>query len=72
MSVAEVVDGDTIKVRLGATNETIRIIGIDTPEVVDPREPVQCFWARSVVLKPPARGTMTLIQSRPMFLPNCG
>lgn len=32
--VTEVVDGDTIKVRL---------IGIDTPETVDPGEDVQCF-----------------------------
>ncbi len=38
--VLEVVDGDTIKVSdLG----TIRLIGIDTPETVDPRKEVQCF-----------------------------
>ena len=41
--VFEVVDGDTVKVRLDNRTESIRIIGIDTPEVVDPREPVQCF-----------------------------
>lgn len=41
--VVEVVDGDTIKVSLAGKTETIRIIGIDTPEVVDPRQPVQCF-----------------------------
>jgi micrococcal nuclease len=40
--VVKVVDGDTIKVAHGGT-ETVRLIGIDTPEVVDPRQPVQCF-----------------------------
>jgi micrococcal nuclease len=38
------VDGDTVIARLprGQT-ETVRILGVDTPEVVDPRKPVQCF-----------------------------
>jgi micrococcal nuclease len=43
-TVTQVVDGDTIRVsRTGAAPETVRLIGIDTPEVVDPRQPVQCF-----------------------------
>ncbi|MDD4333263.1 MAG: thermonuclease family protein [Patescibacteria group bacterium] len=41
--VSSIVDGDTIKVDINGKNETIRLIGIDTPEVVDPRKPVQCF-----------------------------
>jgi micrococcal nuclease len=42
--VVDVVDGDTVKVRLANSQvETVRLIGIDTPEVVDPRTPVQCF-----------------------------
>lgn len=42
--VTEVVDGDTIKVDLGNGNiKTVRYIGIDTPETVDPRKSVQCF-----------------------------
>lgn len=41
--VSSVVDGDTIKVNINGTVETLRLIGIDTPEVVDPRKPVQCF-----------------------------
>lgn len=41
--VMEVVDGDTLKVEIAGRSETIRLIGIDTPEVVDPRKPVQCF-----------------------------
>ena len=40
--VIKVVDGDTLEVDDGQ-NSRIRIIGIDTPETVDPRKPVQCF-----------------------------
>ncbi len=40
MQVIRVVDGDTIKVSTGVT---LRLIGLDTPETVDPRKPVQCF-----------------------------
>lgn len=42
-SVTEVVDGDTVKVNINGTIETLRLIGLDTPETVDPRKPVQCF-----------------------------
>jgi endonuclease YncB( thermonuclease family) len=43
-SVVRVVDGDTVDVQLGdGQTERIRLIGIDTPEIVDPRSPVQCF-----------------------------
>ena len=41
--VISVVDGDTIKVDVDGTKESIRMIGIDTPEIVDPRKPVQCY-----------------------------
>lgn len=41
--VDRVVDGDTMVVNIGGHAATIRLIGIDTPEVVDPRKPVQCF-----------------------------
>jgi endonuclease YncB( thermonuclease family) len=42
-SVSSVVDGDTVKVNINGTVETLRLIGMDTPETVDPRKPVQCF-----------------------------
>lgn len=42
-TVTRVVDGDTIVVNLGGKEEKIRLIGVDTPETVDPRKPVQCF-----------------------------
>lgn len=41
--VTKVVDGDTIAVDINGKNTTIRLIGLDTPETVDPRKPVQCF-----------------------------
>jgi micrococcal nuclease len=41
--VTKDVDGDTIDVVLGGKAETVRFIGIDTPETHDPRKPVQCF-----------------------------
>lgn len=41
--VSKVIDGDTIQVNITGKNETVRLIGIDTPESVDPRKPVQCF-----------------------------
>ena len=41
--VVEFVDGDTIKVDMNGTTETLRFIGVDTPEKHDPRKAVQCF-----------------------------
>ena len=46
--VIDVSDGDTITVRLtDGSVETVRYIGIDTPESVDPDEPVQCYAHRA-------------------------
>ncbi len=42
-SVTSVVDGDTIKISMSGKEVTLRLIGMDTPETVDPRKPVQCF-----------------------------
>jgi micrococcal nuclease len=45
--VDRVVDGDTVRIRLGAdgsgAEEPVRLIGIDTPETKRPDTPVQCF-----------------------------
>ena len=41
--VQKVVDGDTVDVNIGGTTTRLRLIGMDTPEVVDSRKPVQCF-----------------------------
>lgn len=61
--VVKIVDGDTFKVKVEERTVTVRMIGVDTPETVDPRKVVQCFgkeasaktkellWKHSVVLK---------------------
>jgi micrococcal nuclease len=41
--VVRVVDGDTIVVRVNDVDEKIRLIGVNTPETVDPRKTVECF-----------------------------
>lgn len=46
-SVTKVVDGDTIAVDINGKSVTIRLIGLDTPETVDPRKPVQCFGTQA-------------------------
>ncbi len=44
--VVRVVDGDTVKVRIGNRRPTtVRYIGVDTPESVKPGSPVECFGA---------------------------
>lgn len=42
-SVSRFVDGDTIDVNMDGKTETVRFIGIDTPETHKPNTPVQCF-----------------------------
>lgn len=42
-SVARVVDGDTVRLVVGGREESARVIGINTPETVDPRRDVQCY-----------------------------
>src|SRR3954449_6156470 len=42
-TVTRVVDGDTVHVAIGGADETVRYIGVDTPESVKPNTPVQCF-----------------------------
>jgi endonuclease YncB( thermonuclease family) len=46
-TVVRVVDGDTLIVRVGGADESVRLIGIDTPETVDPRRPVECYGAEA-------------------------
>ena len=41
--VVHVVDGDTIDVMKDGKKVRVRLIGINAPESVDPRRPVQCF-----------------------------
>jgi micrococcal nuclease len=43
VQVVKVIDGDTVDVMRDGQRTRLRLIGIDTPETVDPRKPVQCF-----------------------------
>ena len=42
-TVLQVVDGDTVVLDFHGSTETVRLIGIDTPETVHPSKPVECF-----------------------------
>jgi micrococcal nuclease len=42
-TVVEVLDGDTIRVARGDESDTVRLLGIDTPETHHPTKPVGCF-----------------------------
>jgi micrococcal nuclease len=42
-TVVDVLDGDTIDVARGDDTDTIRLLGIDTPETHHPTKPVECF-----------------------------
>ncbi len=57
--VERVVDGDTLVLSDG---KTVRFIGIDTPETVDPRRPVGCFG------KEASNETKTLLTSKEVIL----
>lgn len=41
--VVRVIDGDTIVVQVNGHAETVRLIGVDTPETKDTRKPVEYF-----------------------------
>lgn len=74
-SLERVVDGDTLVVRITARRDgpglgeaavgrtyTVRLIGIDTPETVDPRRPVQCFGREA------GAALTALVEGRPLRL----
>lgn len=42
-TVRHVEDGDTFEIEILGKTERVRMIGIDTPETIDRRKPVQCF-----------------------------
>jgi micrococcal nuclease len=43
-TVMTTIDGDTIVVRFGdGREETVRLLGVDTPETHHPTKPVQCY-----------------------------
>lgn len=64
--VLRVVDGDTIEVELNNKKETVRLIGIDAPESVDPEKTTQCFGKEaSVKAKEILDGKIITLESDP-------
>lgn len=45
--VTKVIDGDTFEVSISGKLAKVRVIGINTPETVDPRKTVECFGLES-------------------------
>ena len=41
--ISRFIDGDTIAVNMNGSIETVRMIGVDTPETHRPNTPVQCY-----------------------------
>jgi len=41
--VLDVLDGDTIRVRMAGYEGSVRIVGVDTPEIEHPGKPAGCF-----------------------------
>lgn len=60
--VLRVVDGDTIVIEVEGKSESIRMIGVDTPELNDSRTGVQCF------AKEAAEKTKALVTGKSIYL----
>jgi len=72
LQVVKVIDGDTLRVQKrdgsnftdGKNEETIRLIGVNTPETVDPRRPVECFGKEaSTYTKNLVKGEMVFLET---------
>ena len=63
-SVVSVIDGDTVVIDLAGIEETVRLLGIDTPETAHSHRLPECFSSqasnRMALLLPP--GTAVLVQ----------
>jgi micrococcal nuclease len=57
--VSRVIDGDTVELENG---DKVRYIGIDTPETMDPRKPVQCFGKNATA------ANKELVEGKPVWL----
>ena len=55
-------DGDTIRVKVNRRVITVRLLGINTPETVDPRRGVECFGPEA------SKHTKELLSNQSIFL----
>ncbi len=62
--VIRVVDGDTIEVDIQGALFKLRYTGINTPETVDPRRPVQCFGKQA------SQENKSLVEGKTVLLEN--
>ena len=58
--VVDFADGDTINVDMNGKTERIRMIGVDTPEIHDPRKLVECFGQAASTFTEQLIGTGTV------------
>lgn len=56
-SINHFIDGDTIAVNMNSHTESVRFIGIDTPETHKPDTPVQCYGPQAAAFTKTAIGT---------------
>ncbi len=65
-SVIRVVDGDTLVIKKDGAEIKVRLIGLNTPEIVDPRRIVECFGKEaSARAKEILTGQMVKIETDP-------
>ena len=43
LEVSRIIDGDTVALKIGSVETTVRLVGVDTPETKHPSKPVQAF-----------------------------
>lgn len=60
--VTRIIDGDTIVITRNGIQEKIRLIGVNTPESVDPRRKVECFGKEASAF------TTTLLLNKEVYL----
>ena len=64
--VLRVIDGDTIVVLFEGVTTTVRLLGVDTPETVDPHKSMQCFGPEaSAEVKQLLDGTSVQLEADP-------
>ena len=61
-AVVRVVDGDTVRIMQNGTEESVRLIGVDTPETVHPTKPVEFYGVEA------SNFTKNLLRGERVFL----